>query len=720
MAYKMDYRRVGLTDSEYKRINEILGREPNALELELVGVMWSEHCSYKSTRPMLKTHPPKGKYVLQGQGENAGVVDMGEGWGFAFKVESHNHPSAVAPFQGAATGVGGIIRDIIAMGARPSVSMDGLFFGDPKLSKTQNLAKGIVEGVGSYGNAVGVPIVGGKTYYAPCFTDNPLVNAFSAGFVRLDKMASSQTAKAGDLAVLLGSKTGRDGIAGASFASKELAEDARSSKPQIQIGDPFEEKLLIECCLDLLDKGLIASMQDMGAAGILSSSSEIACKSGCGIDIQMKQIPLREKMEPWEIFLSESQERMLLIVEKEKLDPVFAMARHYGLDCAVVGTVTDSLKYKVFDGEELIAELPIGILGDAPEVFWPAKEPAELPKRQVLDGSKLASADPEQDLLTLVGCPNGASKHEIWEQYDSMVQLHTIVGPGQPVAAVEVPDTKRACLLTMEAEPCKCWTDPYTGAAETMALSLRGLWLSGADALGMTNCLNFASPENPEHFFELQQSIKGLADACRALDCPVVSGNVSLYNETANGRIYPTPLVVTAGLLTDRDELLRAGATKDGDAIYMVGKEKGSLGASRYQDLKCGEPLGKTVEPDFEAEKSFRERAVKTARGHLADSGRVLAGGGLAVALASEAIASGTGLKIDLKPQGARELTLFSEGGARAIYAVPQQKTAEFEKTWAGFPCRRIGAAGGDRLTWDGMFDVQLGELRKTFTEGRQ
>lgn len=719
MAYKMDFRKVGLTESEYRRINEILGREPNALELELVGVMWSEHCSYKSTRPMLKTYPQKGRYVLQGQGENAGVVDMGEGWGFAFKVESHNHPSAVAPFQGAATGVGGIIRDIIAMGARPSVSMDGLFFGDPKLAKTQNLAKGIVEGIGSYGNAVGVPVVGGKTYYAPCYTDNPLVNAFSAGFVRLDKMASSQTAKAGDLAVLLGSKTGRDGIAGASFASKELAEDARSSKPQIQIGDPFEEKLLIECCLDLLDKNLIASMQDMGAAGILSSSSEIACKSGCGIDIQMQQIPLREKMEPWEIFLSESQERMLLIVEKEKLEPVFAMAKHYGLDCAIVGTVTDSLKYKVFDGEELIADLPIGILGDAPEVFWPAKQPSDLPERQSLDLSTLAAVEPDKELLSLIGCPNGASKHEIWDQYDSMVQLHTIVGPGQPVAAVEVPETRRACLLTMEAEPCKCWTDPYTGAAETMALSLRGLWLSGADILGMTNCLNFASPENPEHFFELQQSIRGLADTCRALDCPVVSGNVSLYNETANGRIYPTPLVVTAGLLTDREQLLRAGRTQDGDAIYMVGDAEGSLGGSRYQEMKSGKPLGKTTAPDFEKEKSFRDRAIKTAREHLASAGRVLAGGGLAVALASEAIAAGIGMEIDLQPQTTKEATLFSEGGARAVYSVPQQQTAAFEKAWAGFPCRRIGTAGGCNLNWTGMFDLSVAELKKTFAEGK-
>lgn len=714
----MGFREVGLSESEYKRIIELLGREPNDLELELIGVMWSEHCSYKSTRPLLRTFPSKGKYVLQGQGENAGVVDMGEGWGFAFKVESHNHPSAVAPFQGAATGVGGIIRDIIAMGARPSVSMDGLFFGDASLQKTRNLAKGIVEGIGSYGNAVGVPIVGGKTFYSSCYNDNPLVNAFSAGFVRLDKMASSQTAKPGDYAVLLGSKTGRDGIAGASFASRELDEDSKASKPQIQIGDPFEEKLLIECCMDLLDKKLIASMQDMGAAGILSSSSEIAHKSGCGIDIQVEKIPLREAdMLPWEIFLSESQERMLLIVEEEKLEPVFAMAKHYGLDCAIVGEMTDSKRYRVYKNGVLEAELPTSILGDTPEILWPAAEPKDLPARQAIELSKLASADPAKDLLEMLSCPNGHRKDAIWEQYDSMVQLHTIAGPGEPAAIVEVPDTHRACVLTMEAEPYKCWTDPYTGASEAMALSLRGLWLTGADALGMTNCLNFASPEVPEKFYELKECLRGLADTCRALDCPVVSGNVSLYNETATDRIYPTPLVVTAGLVVDRDRVIRAGRTKAGDFIYLVGAPEGSLGATRYQQAKDGKPLGKTVAPDAEAEKAFRDRALKTAQRQLANSGRVVAGGGLASALANEAIASGVGMDIELAPRGGVEALLFSEGGARAVYAVSPEKAAEFEAAWSGFPCVKAGKAGGDKFSWQGILTLPLEELAKAFTE---
>lgn len=716
----MDFRKVGLNENEYKRILEILGREPNELELELIGVMWSEHCSYKSTRPLLRTFPSDGKYVLQGQGENAGVVDTGEGWGFAFKVESHNHPSAVAPYQGAATGVGGIIRDIIAMGARPSVSMDGLFFGDSELAKTQNLAKGIVEGIGGYGNAVGVPIVGGKTFYSPCYNDNPLVNAFSAGFVRLDKMASSKTAKPGDLAVLLGSKTGRDGIAGASFASRELADDSQASKPQIQIGDPFEEKLLIECCMDLLEQKLIASMQDMGAAGILSSSSEVAHKSGCGLDIQVQKIPLREKgMKPWEIFLSESQERMLLIVEEKQLDDVFALARHYDIDCVVVGTVTDTMRYRVYDGGEMIADLPTGILGDAPEILWPSAVPANLAERQLLQPAALASDDYEKELLALIADPNGRKKNFIWEQYDSMVQLHTIAGPGQPAAVVEVPDTKRACVLTMEAEPWKVWTDPYTGACETMGRSLRGLWLSGADAMGMTNCLNFASPEHPEKFFELEQSIKGLADTCAALDCPVVSGNVSLYNETAAGRIYPTPLVVTAGLLTDRDHLLRSGNVKTEDAIFLVGADAGSLGASRYQTMKNGKPLGKTVDPDFETEKSFRDRAIRTAREAKANSGRLIAGGGLAVALASETIASGVGISIDFNLGQQPETALFSEGGARAVYSVPKDKEEDFKKIWQDFPCKKIGTAGGDTLTWKDIFTIPAVKLRRAYEEGK-
>ena len=705
----MDYKSAGLSDSEYERINELLEREPNSLETQLIGVMWSEHCSYKSTKRLLKTYPSTGRYVLQGQGENAGVVDVGEGWGLAFKVESHNHPSAVAPFQGAATGVGGIIRDIIAMGARPTASMDGLFFGDPSLKKTENLSKGIVEGIGAYGNAVGVPVVGGKTFYSPCYTDNPLVNAFCAGFVRLDKMASSQTAKSGDFAVLLGSKTGRDGIAGASFASRELDEDSKASKPQIQIGDPFEEKLLIECCLDLLDKDLIASMQDMGAAGILSSSSEIAHKSGCGIDINVEMIPLREKgMEPWEIFLSESQERMLLIVEKDKLDPVFALAAHYGLDCAVIGNMTDSGRYRVYDRGELIADLPTSILGNAPEAVWPSAAPDDSGSGSA-DRAALASKDPESDLLSLISCHNGRSKHWIWEQYDSMVQLHTIEGPGSPVAAVEVPDTKRACLLTMEAEPYKCRTDPYIGASETMALSLRGLWVAGRSPWH-DELPQFRLPEVPEKFYELEQSIKGLADTCRDLDCPVVSKREPLQR---NGeRTDLSPPRSDRGTCQTRDSRLPSGKASSGDSLYIVGGPCGSLGASRYQVMKEGGPKGVTVLPDHDNEKAFRERALMTAENGAASSGRAVAGGGLAIALANEVLASGCGLSVKTDISVPPEEILFSEGGARAVYR-SRRKEKRFEKDLKGFPCIKAGPSGGTVYEWQDMFRIDIARLKR-------
>lgn len=711
----MRYLKVGLSESEYNRIIEILGREPNDLELELIGVMWSEHCSYKSTRSLLKTFPSKGKYVLQGQGENAGVVNPGEGWGFAFKVESHNHPSAIAPFHGAATGVGGIIRDIIAMGARPAVSMDGLFLGDPELKRTQLLEEGIVDGISSYGNSVGVPTLGGKTFYSSCYNENPLVNAFSSGFVRLDKMASSKTAKAGDLAVVLGSKTGRDGIAGASFASKELSDDASAGNPQIQVGDPFEEKLLVDCCLDLLEKDLIASMQDMGAAGILSSSSEIAHKSGCGVDIEVEKIPLREEdMQAWEIFLSETQERMLLVVEEEKIEDVFAFADRYCLDCAVIGTMTDTKRYRVLENGQITADLPTGILGDAPEVIWPSKEPADLAERAELDEKELECGDLGEALLTLLSSPNGKSKSDIWAQYDSMVQLHTIVGPGNPIAVAEVPETRRACALAMEAEPFKCHTSPYDGACETMALSIRSLSVAGAEPMGMTNCLNFASPEDPESFFELKECVRGLAETCAALDCPVVSGNVSMYNETASGKIYPTPLVVTAGLIEDRDNLLRSGVTKEGDIIYLVGEREGSLGASRLQALKQGKPKGRTVKPDFEKEALFLERALKTAKAGSARSARTVAGGGIAVALAKESLDSNVGAQIDFERTIGISL-LFSEGGPRAIYSVPADKEDEFKSIWDGFPAERIGTAGGENLSLKGAFSLPIGKLKKAF-----
>ncbi|MDR3164490.1 MAG: phosphoribosylformylglycinamidine synthase subunit PurL [Synergistaceae bacterium] len=713
----MNYRDAGLSDAEYAKVRDILGREPNELETAMIGVMWSEHCSYKSTRRLLSKFPQKGKHLVQGPGENAGVVDCRSGWGLAFKVESHNHPSAVAPYQGAATGVGGIIRDILAMGARPSASMDWLFFGMPDSGKSKALAEGIVDGIAGYGNAVGVPTIGGKTFYDPCFEGNPLVNAFNCGFVRLGKIVSSKTARPGDMAVLLGSKTGRDGIAGASFASKELNEANRESRGHIQIGDPFEEKLLIECCLDLLEQGLIVSMQDMGAAGILSSSSEIAHKSGAGIEIFCECIPLREEMEPWEIFLSESQERMLLILSEDKLDAVCDVARHYGLECAAVGAVTDDGRYRVVKDGETIADMPVSILGDAPLMNWPEAPPADLAeRREIPKGMK--SADPAGDLMKLIASPHGSCREEIWRQYDCQVQLRTTAEPGAPVSTLRIPDSDSLVAFAMEAEPWKCQTDPKLGAMETMAQSIRTLALCGAEVLGMTNCLNFPSPENPEHYYALSRCVDGLAAVCRDMDCPVVSGNVSLYNETPRGAIYPAPLVVTAGLIPHFIYFASGGHAHDGDFIFLVGPTAGSLGSSRWQVL-CSDsagmtPRGATWRYDVESESAFVSRALFTSKkANIKKSARVVAGGGLAVALAKEAILSGRGMTIEFgrDPFAA----MFGEGGPRAVYIIPHNSADKFLECWEGFPVARIGCVGGESLVVKDFMEVPVVELRSAF-----
>jgi phosphoribosylformylglycinamidine synthase len=718
----MNYKVAGLSGKEYEKITELLGRNPNDLETYLIGVMWSEHCSYKSTRGLLSRFPQSGRSVAGGPGENAGIVDCGSGWGLAFKVESHNHPSAVAPYQGAATGVGGIIRDILAMGARPVASMDGLFLGLPDSRKAFTLAEGIVEGIAGYGNAVGVATIGGKTFYDPCFEDNPLVNAFNCGFVRLDSIVSSKTARPGHLAVLLGSKTGRDGIAGASFASRELDENSAESRPQIQIGDPFEEKLLIECCLDLLSDGLIASMQDMGAAGILSSSSEIAHKSGAGIEIFCERIPLREEMEPWEIFLSESQERMLLIVAPDNFDAVRKKADRYALECVIVGEIVNGGRYRVFKNGEMIADIPLAILDGAPAANWPSSPAPDLAGRRLLpDGMK--SADLAGDLLKMLGSPHGRMKNEIWEQYDCQVQLRTAEGPGGQVSAITVPDSDGLVTLSMEGEPWKCRTDPFLGAAETMAQSVRMQAVSGAEVLGMTNCLNFPSPENPENFYELSECVRGLAEVCADMECPVVSGNVSLYNETARGGIYPTPLVVTAGLVPHFAYFVRCGCAQDGDVIFLAGPKTGSLGASRWQVLchnapgSSEEPRGATWEYDPGMEREFSRRALATSRKSAVRSARVIAGGGVAAALAKEAISSGVGMNVDLG-DGCRTELLFSEGGPRALYFVYPESVDKFLRLWDGYPVISLGRAGGDRLSIKGMLEISLNELRSAFTKG--
>lgn len=704
----MNYADVGLRQSEYDDLCRRLGREPNDLELRIMGVMWSEHCSYKSTRPLLKTLPVTGPKVVMGPGENAGVIDGGDGWGIAFKVESHNHPSAVAPLQGAATGVGGIIRDVLAMGARPVASLDGLFFGSPESS----VHDGVVKGVGSYGNCIGVPTIGGMTAYDPCYEGNPLVNAMNIGVVKLSSLVSSQKARPGQSVVLLGSRTGRDGIAGAAFASAELKDDSASSRPSIQIGDPFEEKLLVEACLEMRDAGLFVSVQDMGAAGILSSSSEVAAKSGVGMTVDFSAVPLRSPdMEPWEIALSETQERMLLVVEDDKLDDVFAIASRWGLGAAVIGRTEEGDSYRILWNGHVVADVPASTIGsDCPVIDWPAERPDLESRWQSREFSIPSGAEA---LLALLADPAVRSRDAIYVQYDSMVQTNTVVGPGSPVSVFRIEGTDRLAAVSMEADPWACWLDPQRGTERLTAKSCRDLAVAGAEPAGLTNCLNFPSPEKPENFWTLSECVRGLGNACRELNCPVVSGNVSLYNETSRGGILPTPLVGTVGLIPDARGLLRSGRWQEGDVIFLAGWLNGSLAGSLAQRIWGEGPAGRPEAVDFGRERTFERAARAAARSGLAHSGRALSRGGLAVALAKESAASALGAWLDAG--SLTEPQLYGEGACAAVYAVRSENAEAFAALWGDVPLALLGTAGGKTLSMSGAFHVPTETLRRSW-----
>jgi len=710
----MNYKAVGLREEEYQAIKELLGREPNESELRILGVMWSEHCSYKSTRPLLKMFNSEGKYVIQGPGENAGIVDIGDGWAAAFKVESHNHPSAVEPYQGAATGVGGIIRDILAVGAWPTACLDGLFFGKTPRNSTLSLMDGIASGIGGYGNAVGVPTVGGKTFFDDSYEGNPLVNAMCVGIVSQEKIITSKTAKAGQLAVLIGSRTGRDGIAGAAFASAELAEDTKSSRPQVQIGDPFVEKLLIECCHELLREKLIASMQDMGAAGITSSASEIAAKSGTGIYIYADKVPTRdENMTPWEIALSESQERMLVIIEPENYERVEKCAQKWLLECAPIGEVTDDGRFKIINNGKTVVDLPAEMVGGGcPEIHWPSQKPAYLESIETERAYTLPQDAFRDIFLSIISDPNVKDKSWIYEQYDHMVQINTVVGPGNPVSVIRVKENNKFLALTMDCAPWSCWLDPYNGGAESFLKAARPLWACGAEILGMTDCLNYPSPESPENYWILTETVRGLAQTAKDMDCPVVSGNVSLYNESPGKKILPSPLVGLVGLLETMEEFLPSGELEEGDVLFLVGPKKGFLAGSLFQRLLDKSIQGKPAQYTPTAEISFKERALRTAKDKCCSSVRVIGSGGLVTAIAKECIFAQKGASINLKSEHLVPEVLFGEGGPRAIYSVKPDKIAIFEHIWQDFGLLKIGTVQKEKtLEFLGLSSFSLLEI---------
>ena len=685
------YREMGLNDSEYALILEALGREPSITELGMYAVMWSEHCGYKYSKPVLRLFKKYKEAMDTGAVENAGVINIGGNIGVVMKMESHNHPSAVEPFQGAATGVGGILRDIFTMGARPIAILNSLRFGPIEgagNAHTRYLFERVVAGISSYGNSVGVPTVGGEIYFNQSYTGNPLVNAMAVGVVPLDKIASAESKGIGNPVLYVGSATGKDGIHGATFASVELGPDSESKRPNVQMGDPFAEKLLIEATLEALATGHIVGIQDMGAAGLTCSTCEMSAKGSVGMDVDVRKVPQREAgMTPYEIMLSESQERMLAVIEKGHEAEVAAVFHKWGLNAVVIGTVTDTGRVVLTDNGVVVADVPAkSLTDDCPTYSLAASEPAYIKEVQSADLSNLPEPDDYNAvLLKLLASPTIASKRWVYDQYDSMVQTQTTVLPGAADAAVlRLRDSgNKALALTTDCNPRYCYLDPYLGAQIAVAEAARNLSCVGATPLAVTDCLNFASPEKPEGFWQFERAVAGLADACEAFGTPVISGNVSFYNETPEHAIYPTPTVGMVGLLPDADKRVTMGFRNEDDIIYVVGNGNPTLGGSEYLSLIHGMEVGMPPTLDIDAEKQLQAFLREAIDQGLLQSAHDVSDGGLAVALAECCIAGEHGAGVTLVDTDAK--SLFGETNALVIVSVAEQDTQRLTQLLAAY-----------------------------------
>jgi phosphoribosylformylglycinamidine synthase len=710
------YRELGLTDSEYELIVEKLGREPNDVELAMFSLLWSEHCAYKHSRKLLGKLPTEGERVVMGPGENAGAVDVGSGYAVAFKVESHNHPSAVEPFQGAATGVGGIMRDVFAIGARPIALLDSLRFGELDSVRSRHLLDGAVRGIGHYGNSIGVATVGGEIYFEEPYEHNCLVNAMCIGFAKIEDMVRAAAAGPGNAIVLMGASTGRDGIGGASvLASAELGEGDEAKRPTVQIGDPFEESKLLECCLELLEKGLLVSLQDLGAAGLTSSAGEMASAGGVGIDIDVARVPLREAdMEPFEIMVSESQERMLAVVEPARVEEVRAICEKWQTGSAVIGTVTEGGTIRILRDGETVGEMPVEALVDGCPLY--DLEPAEpegwiYGNRATLE----VGAGPEEELLALLGSPNIASKRWAFEQYDYLVGSRTVRRPEQADAAVlQLPEAGNAIAVSIDGNGRRVACEPYLGTIDSVLECAQNLACVGAEPLGLTNCLNFGNPEKPAGAWQLDRAVSGLADACNALGVPVVGGNVSLYNEGPDGPIYPTPVVAMVGELPDPEQVAGSGFAREGDAIGLLGPFEPNLAGSELAkqrgELKMGLPR-----PDIEAVARACEIVRDAIRAGKLSSVHDVSDGGLACALAESAIAGGIGCEVNLnhlRERGAQpEEALFGEGPGGFVVSGERETLEELGATL-------LGEVGGETIeigAGDRSLTVSLGDAVSAF-----
>jgi phosphoribosylformylglycinamidine synthase subunit PurL len=691
-----------LTREEYDRIVEALGREPNRTELGLFSVMWSEHCSYKSSRVHLRTLPTQGPRVLQGPGENAGAVDIGDGLAAVFKIESHNHPSFIEPYQGAATGVGGILRDIFTMGARPIAVMDSLRFGPPTDAKSRRLLEGVVRGIGGYGNAFGCPTVGGEVVFEECYRFNPLVNAFCLGIAKADRIFKGRAAGVGNTVFYVGAKTGRDGIHGATMASAEFGEGSEEKRPTVQVGDPFMEKVLLEACLEAMATGAIVGIQDMGAAGLTCSTCEMGARAGTGIEIDIARVPKRETgMTAYEVMLSESQERMLLVAEKGREEEVTRVFEKWDLHAEPIGRVTAEPRLRVFNDGRLEADVPNAALTDEAPVY---DRPWKAPENPAASEDVLSlppPADAGETLLRLLAAPNIASKRWVYRQYDSTVRTNTRVGPGSDAAVVRVKGTGRALALSLDGNGRYVWLDPFEGAKLAVAEACRNVACAGAVPIGGTNCLNFGNPERPEIMGQFVRAVQGMGEACRALGVPITGGNVSLYNETDGQAIWPTPVIGVVGLLDEADRALVSWFQEEGDLVYLLGTTGEDLGGSEYLKTIHGRVAGRPPRLDLGTERRLHVLLSEGAASALLRSAHDPSDGGLAVALAECCFRGeepGLGARLTL-PDGREDVLLFAESPSRAVVTTRDGPGLEDLARRHGTPCVRLGSVGGDRLT---------------------
>jgi phosphoribosylformylglycinamidine synthase II len=716
----------GLTASEFARICDVLGRVPNVTELGVLSVMWSEHCSYKSSRLLLKQLPTRGPRVLQGPGENAGVIDIGDGLAVVFKMESHNHPSFVEPYQGAATGVGGILRDVFTMGARPIANLNSLRFGSVDHPRTRYLVNGVVAGIGGYGNCIGVPTVGGEVYFDAGYNENILVNAFTLGVVGAGKIRRAKATGVGNPVIYVGSKTGRDGIHGASLlASAEFSGEAEAKRPTVQVGDPFTEKLLLEACLELMEQDAVVAIQDMGAAGLTSSSVEMAGRGGMGIVIDLDQVPVREPgMTPYEMLLSESQERMLIVARAGAEDSVRRVFDKWDLDAAVIGRVTDDGLLRVIFGGDEVARLPITLLtDDAPAYERPAAQPADFDALQELHLEQLPlPGDYNHALLTLLDSPNIASKAWVFGQYDYLVRSNTVIDPGSDAAVLRIKGTHKGVALSVDCNSRYCALDPYVGAMIAVVESARNVVCAGATPLGVTDCLNFGNPEKPAVMWQFREAIHGIRDACLALNVPVVSGNVSFYNETEGRAIPPTPTIAMVGLLDKIEHHTTQWFKTEGDTIVLLGRTREELGGSEYLALQHRLVRGAPPWIDLDVEKQVQHVCRAAIAEGLVRSAHDPAEGGLAVALAECCISGptlGPGAVIELEGSIRPDALLFGESQSRIIVSLRRRHLSRLRElaVAADVPLSVLGEVRGRRLVISPLIDLDLQELRRAWSE---